>query len=115
MKHYLIKPEFIDQYGAEANAYTVLTEDDVDNLSADSGIPADKYYEQLIEYNPSSGRNVLCRFSERFDDWQKLNLFMLWETGCAEPYCRSDEEFKKNIADGWITYDGYYTTVWVEN
>lgn len=112
MKNYIIKPEFIDLFGAEANAYTVLTEDDIENFAQEWEEPVDEILEQLIELR-KTGYTALYRFAGKHS-WQDLNELIRFESGVQEDYCETEEDYKKAVRDGFVTYDGYYTTVWAD-
>lgn len=48
-KRYHIRPEYIDQWGAEANSETVVTMDDVLMCARGWDIPVEEVLEQLEE------------------------------------------------------------------
>ena len=113
MKTYIIKPEFIDLYGDEANAMTVLTEDDVRNLASDWEKEEDELLDQLIELQPS-GYRAIHRFPGN-PDWQKLNELIRFDSGCDEDYCETEADYQQAVRNGFIKYDGYYTTIYVDD
>ena len=113
MKTYIIKPQYIHLYGEEANQYTVLTDNDIKYFSDDWNRPEEELYMQLIEYNATGKAwNVLCRLEGQYMDYETLNAAIERETGC--PYLESEEDYKQAIKEGFITYDGYYTTIWID-
>lgn len=112
MKRYIIKPEFIDLFGSDANAYTVLTEDDVENFAREWEKPASEIEDQLIELR-KTGYTALYRFSGK-PGWQELNELIRFESGVQEDYCETETDYRRAVRDGFITYDGYYTTVWAD-
>ena len=115
MKKYIIKPEFINLYGADANAYTVLTDSDVEMFAGEWGKPVEELYNQLIEDDSDKKCwSVMCRIPGKHN-WEELNSLIEFETGCSEPYCETEEDYTRAVNQGWITYDGYYTTAWVDD
>lgn len=113
MKTYIIKPEYIDRFGNEANAMTVLTEDDVERLAEDWEMDVDELKDQLIEQERHAFRPI-HRFAGR-QDWQKLNELIEFDSGVEEPMYETEEDYKRAVRDGFVTYDGYYTTIWVDD
>lgn len=113
MKTYIIKPEFMDLYGADANAMTVLTEDDVRKLAEDWEKDEDEIRDQLIEVEPS-GYRAIHRFAGS-PDWETLNELIRKDSGCEEDYCETENDYRQAVHDGFITFDGYYTTIYVDD
>ena len=111
MATYIIKPEFIDYYGPDANSMTVLTDSDIERLASDWEMDVDAVKEQLIEQKPTV-RTPIHRFSGNPADWQQLNRWIEFDSGVTEPYCESEADYIQAVRDGFITFDGYYTTIW---
>ena len=113
MKRYIIKPEYIDLFGSDANAYTVITTEDIKRLSEAWEKPIEDIMEYLIEDNTENkAYRVMCRIPGKHD-WQVLNRLIELETGCT--YCETEEEYNEAVRNGFITYDCYYTTVWIDD
>lgn len=110
MKTYIIKPEFINLYGESANSMTTLTEDDVRNLASDWEKDESEILDQLIEIKPS-GYTVIHRFAGN-PGWQELNELIRFDSGVQEDYCETEDDYKQAVRDGFIKFDGYYTTIY---
>lgn len=110
MKTYIIKPDYIENFGNEANSMTVLTEDDVERLAEDWEMDVDELKDQLIEQERHAFTPI-HRFAGR-QDWQKLNELIEFDSGVEEPMYETEEDYKRAVRDGFVTYDGYYTTIW---
>ena len=116
MKKYIIKPEFIDYYGPDANAYTVLTEDDVERIAEDWEKPVEEVLEQLIEDDSDKHAwRLLYRFAGNRMTREQINRLISLECGDPEEFFKTDEDYKKAIDDGFVKWDWYYTTVWVDD
>lgn len=113
MKTYIIKPDYIENFGNDANSMTVLTEDDVERLAEDWEMDVDELKGQLIEQERHAFRPI-HRFAGR-QDWQKLNELIEFDSGVEEPMYETEEDYKRAVRDGFVTYDGYYTTIWVDD
>lgn len=118
MKHYIIKPEFIDMFGSIANAYTVITEDDIRTWSKDFSVSEDSILSMLIEDRTDpNGYHVLYRFSydKKTDiNAEHLNKLIAFESGDPVPFFESQQDFEKAVKDGFVTWDSYYITVWID-
>lgn len=110
MKRYIIKPEFLNLYGEDANPMTVLTSDDVDRLAADWEKDEFEIRGQLIEL-PESGWTAIHRFVGN-PGWQELNDLIREDSGVQEDYCETENDYRQAVRDGFIKYDGYYTTIY---
>lgn len=110
MKTYIIKPEFLDRFRSDANAMTVLTENDVERLAEDWEMDVDELKDQLIEQERHAFTPI-HRFAGRHD-WQKLNELIEFDSGVEEPMYETEDDYKRAVRDGFVTYDGYYTTIW---
>ena len=111
MKHYIIKPEFLHLYGEDATPTTVLDEDDVREFANEFGKGEAELIDQLIEIRKTAWTPV-NRFAGN-PTWQELNKLIAFDSGVDDlHYCESEEDYKQAVKEGWITYDGYYTTVW---
>lgn len=110
MKRYIIKPEYLDNFGSEANAMTELTESDVERLAADWEMSECDLQDQLIEVR-ETGYTVIHRFAGN-PDWQELNRLIEFDSGVDEPYCETEEDYRRAVHDGFIRFDGYYTTIY---
>ena len=113
MKRYIIKPEFITLYGENAGPMTELTEEDVENFAEDWGKDVFDLKSQLIEIR-ESGYRPIHRFAGD-PGWTELNSLIAEDSGINEPYCETEEDYKRAVKDGFIKYDGYYTTVYVDD
>lgn len=113
MKTYIIKPDYIENFGNDANSMTVLTEDDVERLAEDWEMDVDELKGQLIEQERHAFRPI-HRFAGR-QEWQKLNELIEFDSGVEEPMYETEDDYKRAVRDGFVTYDGYYTTIWVDD
>lgn len=112
---YIIKPEFIDLFGPEANAYTVLTEEDVARIAEDSEKTVDEILEQLIEDDSDKHAwRLLYRFPGNRMTREQINGMIAFDSGDPEEFFKTEEDYKKAIDDGFVKWDMYYTTVWVD-
>ena len=110
MKTYIIKPEYLDLYGSEATSMTVLTEDEVRDLASEWEKDESELIEQLIEIKPS-GYKAIHRFAGN-PGWQELNELIRFDSGVQEDYCETEEDYIQAVREGFIKYDGYYTTIY---
>lgn len=118
MKTYIIKPEYIDNFGSDANAYTVLTEDDIRTYSEDFEKTEEEIRSMLIEDDTSKHcYRVLYRVpcEKKYFTWEHINDFIAFESGDSAPFFETEEDFNKAIKDGFVTYDLYYVTIWVDD
>ena len=113
MKTYIIKPEYLELYGPEATAMTELTDDDIRQLAADWEKDEDEIRSQLIEVLPS-GYRAIHRFAGN-PNWSTLNDLIRFDSGCEEDYCETENDYRQAVHDGFIRFDGYYTTVYVDD
>lgn len=113
MKTYIIKPDYIENFGNDANSMTVLTEDDVERLAEDWEMDVEELKDQLIEQERHAFRPI-HRFAGR-QDWQNLNEMIEFDSGVEEPMYETEDDYKRAVRDGFVTYDGYYTTIWVDD
>ena len=113
MKTYIIKPEFMDLYGADANPMTVLTEEEVEQLAGEWEKDVEELKGQLIEERKTAFRPI-HRFPGN-PDWEALNELIRFDSGCEEDYCETEEDYRRAVHDGFIGFDGYYTTVYVDD
>lgn len=60
-----------------------------------------------------TGWHVIHRFPGRHD-WQELNELIRFDSGVEEPYCETEEDYKRAVKEGWIEYDGENTLVWCD-
>ena len=110
MKTYIIKPEYLDRFGSDANAMTTITDADIERFAHDWEMDEDELRDQLIEQKPTV-RTPIHRFAGRHN-WQDLNHLIEFDSGVNEPYCETEDDYNRAIRDGFISFDGYYTTVW---
>ena len=110
MKTYIIKPEYLENFGSEAYPMTVLTQDDVERLAADWEMDEFDLRQQLIEQEESCWTPI-HRFVGK-PGWQELNELISEDSGVEEPYCETEEDYRRAVRDGFIKYDGYYTTIY---
>lgn len=116
MKKYIIKPEFIDYYGPEANAYTVLTEDDVERIAEDWEKTVEDVLEQLIEDDSDKHAwKLLYRIPGYKMSRERINQRISFESGDPDDFFATDDDYKRAIADGFVKWDCYYTTIWVDD
>lgn len=114
MKTYTIKPEFLHLYGKDANPMTVLTESDVENFAQEWEMDEFDIRQQLIENDPKPAFRPVHRFIGK-PGWQELNDLIREDSGCDEDYCETENDYKQGVREGFIKYDGYYTTVFVDD
>lgn len=110
MKRYIIKPEYLDNFGPEANAMTELTDSDIERFAADWEMSEDDLRDQLIEVR-ETGFTAIHRF-EGNPDWQQLNRLIAFDSGVDEPYCETEDDYRLAVHEGFIRFDGYYTTIY---
>ena len=110
MKTYIIKPEYLDRFGADANPMIVLTDSDIERFAADWEMSEDDLRDQLIEQKPT-GWTAIHRFVGK-PGWQELNDLIREDSGVQEDYCETENDYKQAVLEGFIKYDGYYTTIW---
>ena len=116
MKKYIIKPDYIDFFGPEANAYTVLTEDIVRTCAADFDKTEEEILEMLIEDDSDKHAwRLLYRFPGSKLSREQINSFISFDSGDPEEFFATDDDYKKAIADGFVKWDNYYTTIWVDD
>lgn len=116
MKSYIIKPDYMDNFGPEANAYTVLTEDDVEEIARGWEKPVDEVLECLIEDDSDKHAfRVLYRFPGNRMSREKLNDLIRFESGVYEDFFETEEDFNQAIKEGFVTWDWYYTTIWIDD
>jgi hypothetical protein len=110
MKTYIIKPEYLAQFGSEAKPMTVLTDSDIERLAADWEMSEDDLRDQLIEQEPTTW-TAIHRFVGK-PDWQELNDLIREDSGVQEDFFETEEDYKKAVHDGFVKYDWYYTTIY---
>jgi len=113
VKTYIIKPEFLELYGPDANPMTILTEDDVEMIAR--GWEKDEYdiLQQLIELKPS-GYRPIHRFAGH-PSWVELNNLIREDSGCDEDFFATEDDYRLEVRSGFVKYDGYYTTVYIDD
>lgn len=115
MKKFIIKPEYLETFGPEANAYTVITEDDIERLASEWEMDPDEIWAMLIEDDSAKHcYKVLYRLPcEKANyNWENLNRLIQFDSGDPEPFFESEADFESSIREGFVTYDGYYATIW---
>ena len=116
MKKYIIKPEYLSLYGDQANAYTVITEDEVARLSKDWETPVDEILEQLIEDDSDNhGWRLIYRLPGCGMTREQINQLISFDNGDPEEFFPTDEDYQASIREGFVKTDGYYTTVWADD
>lgn len=116
MKKYIIKPDFMDQFGPEANAYTVIDEETVETLASDWEKTVDDVTEMLIEDDSDTHTwRVFYRFPGNRMTREQINQRISLDSGDPEDFFATDEDYKKAIEEGFVTWDSYYTTVFVDD
>ena len=118
MKTYNIKPEFLEYFGSEANAYTVLTEDDIRTLSFEFEMEENEIIDMLIENDTQKHcYNVLYRFpyEKKHSSWKDINRFIAFDSGDPVPFFETEDDYNTAIKDGFVTHDMYYITIWVDD
>lgn len=113
MKTYIIKPEFLELYGPDANPMTVLTEDDVEMFASCWGKDEYDLLQQLIDYVPG-GYRPIHRFVGN-PSWQELNDLIREDSGCPEDFFETEDDYRLEVRSGFVQYDGYYTTIYVDD
>lgn len=48
-------------------------------------------------------------------DWQELNELIKSEDGNEEPFFSDIDEYQRSVKEGFVTYDGRKTTVWLDD
>ena len=112
MKRYIIKPEYIDFFGSDANAYTVITEYDIPLCAAEFEKSVDDVLDMLIELK-QDGREVLYRFDCK-PSRERLNDLISFESGDSDDFFPTDEDYKKAVETCKVVWDCYYTTVYAD-
>lgn len=116
MKTYIIKPESIDLFGSEANAYTVIAEDMLDDIAAGWEKSVDEILEHLIEDDSDKHAwKLLYRFAGAKLTREQLNNLIAFESGDPEPFFPTEDDFKQAVRDGFVKWDNYYTTIWIDD
>ena len=110
MKKYIIKPEYIDNFGSEANAMTIIDSKEVERLAEEWGMKKSELREWLIEQKPST-RTPIHRFAGRYG-WEELNYLISFDSGNPEDFFQDEEDYKQAILEGFVDFDGYYTTIY---
>ena len=113
MKTYIIKPEYADLWGSDVNSMTTFTEDDVKRAAFEFEKSEDELLEQLIELKPSAYR-AIHRFPGK-PSWQELNELIRMDSGCDEDFFDTEDDYKRAVRDGFVKYDLYYTTIYVDD
>lgn len=115
MKNYLVKPEYVDCFGSDVNAYTTIPEDMINDIAFEWGKEPEDVLSMLIEDDSSThAYSVLYRFAydSKHFDWESLNYAICLESGDPVPFFESEEDFLKACKDGFVTHDMYYVTIW---
>lgn len=116
MKKYIIKPEFIDMFGSDANAYTVITEEEVGLYASDFGKTVDEVMEMLIEDDSDKHAwRLLYRFPGNRMTREQINSLISFDSGDPDDFFATDDDYKKAIEEGFVKWDWYYTTVWADD
>jgi len=116
MKKYFIKPEFIDLFGSDANAYTIITEDEIALWAKDFEKSEDEVREMLIEDDSDKhGWRVLYRFAGSRMSREQINRLIAFDSGDPEEFFPTDEDYRRAIEEGFVKWDCYYTTVYVDD
>ena len=116
MKRYSIKPEFIDLFGSDANAYTVLTEEQVEQIAADMEKPVGEVLEMLIvDDSDAHAYRLLYRFAGSRLSREQLNELISFESGDPDDFFPTEEDYQQAIRDGFVKWDCYYTTIWIDD
>lgn len=112
MKTYTVKPEYLQAW--QAYPMDIITEEDIERFSNDWDKSVPELKAQLIE-NTYKCYTPIHRFVGN-PGWQELNdLIDFDEGGANEPYFKSEEDYKQGIKDGFVKYDGYYTTIFADD
>ena len=116
MKKFIIKPDYIHLFGDHANAYTVITEDEVVRLSRDWETPVDEILEQLIEDDSDNHAwRLIYRLPGCGMTREQINQLISFDNGDPDEFFPTDEDYQAAIRDGFVKTDGYYTTVWADD
>jgi hypothetical protein len=112
MKTYIIKPEYLNLYGSDANPMTTLSENDITNFAEEWNIDEYDIRQQLIEL-PYTGYTAIHRFVGK-PDYNELNKLIAFDSGNTEPFFENETEYNSAIKNGFVKYDGYYTTIYAD-
>lgn len=116
MKKYIIKPESIEFFGPDASPYTVITEEEVERIAQDWEKTTDEVLEHLIEDDSDQHAwRVLYRFPGNRMSREQINKCISFDSGDPEEFFKTDDEYRKAIDDGFVKWDWYYTTVWIDD
>lgn len=116
MKTYIIKPESIDLFGPDATAMTVITEEMLDDISSAWEKPVDEILEHLIEDDSDKHAwRLLYRFAGSKLDRETLNRLISFESGDLENFFETDDDYCQAVRDGFVKWDNYYTTIWIDD
>lgn len=110
MKTYIVKPEYLDKW--QANAMTIVTEDDIDRLAEEWEMDEFDLRQQLIEQG-KSGFTARHRFAGR-KTWEELNRLISQEDGNDEPFFPDEKAYQQGVREGFVKFDGYYTTIYTD-
>ena len=110
MKNYIVKPEYLTMY--DATPMSVLTDADIEQFAADWGKDPAELTDQLIEL-PDSCWTPIHRFTGK-PSWQELNDLIREDSGVQEDYCPTEADYANAVREGWIKFDGYYTTIYAD-
>ena len=113
MKTYTIKPEYLANYGSDANPMTVITESDIDRFAEEWDMDEFDIRQQLIE-NPEKPAFVPVHRFVGKPTWEELNELMRFDSGIDEDYFETEADYKQAIREGFVKYDGYYTTIYAD-
>lgn len=114
-KKYIIKPEYMDNFGSEANAYTIIQEDDIRAYSEDFNMSEEEILDMLIEDDSDKHAfKLLYRFPGNRMSREQINDLISFDSGDPEEFFKTDYDYKKAIEDGFVKWDWYYTTVWID-
>lgn len=115
MKKYIIKPEFIDLFGSEANAYTTIDENIISDLADYFDMAEEQVLDMLIEDDSDKHAwKLLYRFSGDRMTREQLNKLISFENGDNEDFFATKEDYIKAVEDEFVKWDCYYTTVWID-
>lgn len=59
------------------------------------------------------GWHIIHRFNGN-PSWQELNDLIRFDSGVEEPYCESEDDYRRAVKEGWIKFDGKETTIWAD-
>ena len=110
MKTYIVKPEYLDKW--QANSMTIITEDDIDRLAEEWEMDEYDLRQQLIEQE-KTGFTARYRYAGK-PDWQELNELIRHDDGIEEPFFEDEDAYKLGVREGFVRYDGYYTTIYFD-